>query len=294
MVGIAVPSFAQEEDSPFSASVSAGLEYDSNITVDSIDSTSNVGDNAFVFDGSLGFDVVDNDDTNFSVGYDFYQSLHDDVDEFDLQIHGFNADVRRSIDRIDLGATYLFNTIKLGDESFLDMHTIRPSVGYLLSNNKVYLTGAYEYQDQSFKQVNLMGRDAIKHSGSLKALFLLGDGRTINTGYTYSRHNALNDGFSYDGQRLEASLKLPFDVANREVTFRGSYRYTIRNYDAESLQFDTEIREDRRHNLRTSLEIPLFSGFFTKVEYEYIDSNSTLASVDYTENITTVSVGWEF
>lgn len=285
---------AQEKELPFSFSASAGYEIDSNLTVDTIDNTSNVGDEALVFDASLGYDFIDDDNVGFSAGYDFYTSMHNDLDEFDMTIHGFNLDGRYSLDRVDLGATYMFNTISLGGEAFLDMHTIRPNVGYLLAGNKVYLLGSVEHQNQKFKLSSLFGRNAKRNSGSAKAIVLLGEGRTFNAGYTYSDHDATDDAFSYTGHTFDLSLKLPFEIVDTQTTFRTGYRYQSRGYDIESLSIDDEIRADKRHTFSASLEIPFGNGFSGEVEYEYINSISTFEPVDYNESITTFSVGWEF
>ena len=88
---------AQETDNPFSLSVSAGYEFDSNLTVDAIDTTSNVGDEAFVFDATAGLELINTDEVGLSLGYDFYQSAHNDLDEFDMAIHGFPVLQRRSV-----------------------------------------------------------------------------------------------------------------------------------------------------------------------------------------------------
>ena len=294
MTGTALSAVAQEKDSPISLSVSAGYEIDSNLTVDAIDNTSDVGDQAFVFDATAGYDFIDNDKVGLSAGYDFYMNKHQDLDAFDMTIHGFNLDSRYSLDRTDFGVTYLYNTINLGGDAFMDMHTFRPNVGYLFPGNKVYLIAAYEYQKQNFKQENLMGRDANRNSGSLKALFLLGEGRTISAGYTYSDHDTVQRVYSYTGNTFDISLKLPLEVFERETVVRTGYRLQSRGYARASLLLDDEIRSDKRHTFSASWEVPIINGFTGKAEYENIKSNSTYEPVDYDENIWTFSIGWEF
>ena len=121
MTGTALSAVAQEKNNPISLSVSAGYEIDSNLTVDAIDNTSDVGDQAFVFDATAGYDFIDNDKVGLSAGYDFYMNKHQDLDAFDMTIHGFNLDSRYSLDRTDFGVTYLYNTINLGGDAFMDM-----------------------------------------------------------------------------------------------------------------------------------------------------------------------------
>ena len=287
-------AFAQDKDSPFSLSASLGYEFDSNLTVDAIDNTSNVGDEALVIDASVGFDFVDNEKFGVSAGYDFYQSSHNDLTEFDMVIHGFNADTRYSLDRTDFGFTVMFNDIQLGGESFMDMTTVRPNVGYLFGSNTVYLLGAYEYQKQNFDLIDLQGREATRHSGSIKSIFILGGGKTATIGYEYNDHSTVDPGFSYKGHNFDASVKIPADMFNRETIFRAGYRFQNRDYDAASLDYNPEIREDRRHTFSTSWEVPLGAGFTGEVEFEYISSISNFEPVDYNESITTFKIGWEF
>ncbi len=286
---------AQENDTPFNVSVSAGYEFDSNLTVDAIDSTSNVGDEAFVFDATLGLDLIDTDEVGFSVGYDFYQSAHNDLDEFDMAIHGFNADGRYSLDRVDLGGTFMYNTIKLGGENFMDMVTVQPNIGYLTGNNKVYLLGAYEYQKQTFKQFALRGRDAKRHSVSGKAIFILGGGSTATAGYEWTDHNTSDPGYAYTGHGIDLGLKVPVDFGSRETTLRGDYRFQDRSYGIASRRYNPGAnRDDKRHSFSVSWQVPITNGFFAEAEYEYINSISNYEVVDYNESITTLKIGWEF
>ena len=286
---------AQEEDSPLRLSASAGYENDSNLTVDAIDNNSQVGDTAFVFDASLGYDFLDTDNAGISAGYDFYQSIHDELDQFDMGIHSFNVDGRYTLGRFDLGTTYMFNAIRLGGDAFMNMNVIRPNVGYLFDNNLVYLIGSYEYQDQSFENAALSGRDATRHSLAAKSIFLLGEGRTITTGYEWSDHNTIDPGFTFKGHTLDVSAKLPFQLVDREATFRTGYRYISRDFREESQSYNGgETRADRRHSFSASLEVPIVNKFYGKLEIEYIDANSNFEVVDFGETITTFSIGWEY
>lgn len=284
-----------DEDSPFNLSVSAGYEFDSNLTVDAIDTSSNVGDQALVFDAAAGFELINTDEYGFSIGYDFYQSAHNDLEEFDMSIHGFSADGRISLDRIDLGTTIMYNTIGLGGESFMDMVTIRPNIGYLTGNNKVYLLGAYEYQKQDFEQILLIGRDATRHSVSGKAIFILGGGNTATAGYEWTDHNTNDPGYAYTGHGIDLSIKVPIDTGSRETTLRGGYRFQDRGYGLASRRYNAgTTRDDKRHTFSVSWQVPIVNGFFAEAEFEYINSISNYAPVDYNESITTLKIGWEF
>lgn len=288
-------AIAQEEDNPLSLSVGVAIERDSNLTVDAIDESSNAGDTAMVFDTTIGYDFVDDDKIGFSAGYDFYKSSYKELDQFNMAIHGFNIDGRYTIDRADLGMTYLFNTIKLGGESFLDMHTIKPSVGYLLPSNNVYLIGGIDYQKQVFKKPELTGRDATRYTGNVKSIFLLGEGRTVTGGYNWTDHNTQDPGYSYTGHTLSASLKLPFDLIDREAVLRTGFKHQSKSYAMESSSYNGgEERSDKRSTVTFALEVPIVKGFIGTGGIEYINSNSNYAPVDFKETIATFGVSWKF
>ncbi len=285
---------AKEKNTPLSLSAGAGFEIDSNLTVDAIDTNSNIGDEAFIFDATAGFDFVDNEKTRLSAGYDFYYSAHGELETFDMVIHGVNVDGGYTVGRTDFGLTLMYNDISLGGDDFLGLTTVRPNIGYLLESNKVYLIGSYEYQKQDFDQVALMARDSKRHSFSVKSIFILGGGRTVTTGYEFSNQDAMDQGFSYNGHLFDVSLKLPIDIFNRETIVRSEYRFQSRGYDDASLNYNPEVRDDKRHTISAKWEIPIKNGFKGEVEFEYINSNSNYSPIDYNESVTSFRIGWEY
>ena len=283
------PISAQEE-SPFELEAEVGYRYDDNITVDENDSNSRRGDSSFLFRANLGADLIDKDKFGFSAGYSFSQSLHDELTEFDLQIHGLSARAKTKVGKVTLAADYRFNFIKLGGVDFLEINSIRPNIGFLLGK-KTYLTASYEYRENSFKDVALLNRNAHRHTGASKAYFILGKGKNITLGYKAGRHRATTLDLSYWAHTVDAGLKLPVDIASKTATYRVRYQYRQKNYSG----FDADIgavRGDKRHSIRTSIKIPFGENFNTEFEYRYVDSSSNLASVDYNSHVLTFRLGW--
>ncbi|MFC7049838.1 surface lipoprotein assembly modifier [Emcibacter nanhaiensis] len=285
----AAPAIA-EEKSPFELSLEVGAEYDSNITVDATDVTSRQGDEALLLGGAAGYQFVKNDDFKLKARYTFSQSLHMDLTEFDLQIHGASLEAGTKVGDLDLGLAYRYNYITLGSESFLDMHTINPTVSTLIGT-KAFVTGGYEYLKQDFKQTNLLERNANRHSGHASVYFLLGDGRTINVGYKLSKHDTIADDLVYWGHTFDVGVKLPVGIVEDSV-FRARYRYRQKDYSNIDLDLG-EKRWDKKHYIRASLEAPFFESFTGKLEYEYTDSSSNLQTLNYDNHLVTFTLTWE-
>ena len=281
---------AEDKDSPLSLSVEAGAEYDDNITVDSSDSNSRRGDTAILLRSNIGFEAANSKSFKVKAQYNFSQSLHQDLKDFDLQIHGVSLNMSTKVKGTTIGAGYRYSFIKLGAEDFLDIHSIKPNIGFLAAK-KVYMTADYEYQKQSFKQAFLFSRNSNRHSVSAKSFFLIGKGKNITLSYKVSRHTTDFPELSYWGHTADLGTKLPVKLGGTDATFRARYRYRQKDYSGVHPSIG-DVRGDKRHSFRTSLEIPMFTDFRGKLQYEFVESNSNLTVVDYQSHVIGFTLRW--
>jgi len=287
-----LPVAAQEEENPFRFEAEVGVRYDDNITVDQSDNTSRRGDESLLFRASFGLDFLKKKKNKLSARYSFFQSLHDELSDFDLQIHGLSLRAKTKVGKVNVAADYRFNFIRLGNDDFLEIHNIRPNIGLTIAKN-TYLTASYEFRDLKFKDVSLLERNAQRHSGASKVFFLLGKGKNITLGYKVSRHEAQTDALSYWGHTVDSGLKLPFNVASKRATYRLRYQYRQKDYSGIHALIGAK-RADKRHTMRTSVRLPIGKELYAEVEYKYVISNSNLASIDYDNHIVTTNLGWSF
>lgn len=283
-------ALAGDDADRFSLSIGGGAEYDSNITVDAQDLTTNEGDVAFLVEGDVGYKFGDTDTVEVEVGYDFYQSLHADLTDFDLQIHGLSLSASKEIGGIDVGGTYRFSHILLGGSSFLDIHSFNPTLGTLIGN-KVYVIAGYDYQNKDFDTVD--ARDADQHNFSVMGYYFFGSGRYVNLGYKLVKENADGAEFDYWGHYFDAGFKMPVELGLISPTWRVAYRYYRKDYSNVTPSI-AEERLDKRHDIRTSLTFPILDAVELKAQYRYLDAQSNLPSVDYKEHIVTGTATWSF
>lgn len=290
MIPISSSYVIAEENNPLSLSVEIGAEHESNITVDELDITSQLGDEAALLDGAIGYDIVDDGHMTLTAGYNFSQSLHLDLSEFDLQIHGASLEATTKVNDVDLGIAYRYSNIKLGSESFLVMHSIHPNFITMIGS-KLLMIGGYEYQKHEFQQVALRDRGADRHSVNAKVYFLLGKGRTLNMGYKISHHNTVASELVYWGHTFDLGLKFPIETVEG-AKFSTRYRYRQKDYSNITPSLG-ENRADKRHSIRARLEAPVFQRFTAKLQYEYMDSSSNLETLNYANHLITFTIGWE-
>lgn len=286
------PTVYGADDSALELELEVGAEYDENITIDAIDSNARQGDSLLRLSGAIGTDIFNKDDTSLSARYSFFQSLHQDLTDFDLQLHGFSARANTKAGKMNLGASYRYDLIRLAGKDFMDVHTISTDIGILVAT-KTYLTAGYDYRTQSFDDPTRSERNADRHSFDAKLFFLLGNGKNITTGYKVSRQTAGVENLSYWGHTADASLKLPIKLIADDTIFRLRYQYRHKDYSGVDPDIG-EKRADRRHTFRALFEIPFAEKFAANLEYKYVISNSNLPSVDYQGNAVRASLKWTF
>jgi hypothetical protein len=291
VLGAAFSVSAQEEDRPYSIEASAGFRYDNNITVDEIDTTTRIGDTSYLFRAAFGADIFQSKKSSLTARYSFSQSLHRDLSDFDLQIQGLTLQAKTKAGKVNLAAEYRYNFITLGGKDFLEIQAIRPNLGFLAAK-KLYMTTSYEYRKHTFKDVTAIARNAQRHTGAAKAFFLLGKGKNITLGYKLARHRTSTDDLSYWGNTVDLGYKVPVKIFGGKLVYRLRYQYRQRDY----FGIDTSIgvvRADKRHMVRTSLDIPYAEKFNARFEYKYVNSISNLPSIDYASHVLTFRIGWE-
>lgn len=271
-----------------------GVQYDDNVTTDEVDNVSNLSDDALVFDFSGTYKAYSGPEGNVEFGYDFSQSLYDDLTDFNLQSHIASVALDRSIGAIDAGLLYLYSRTLLGGDDFLGIHSIAPSAGYSVLP-ELYLSGRYNFQDKNF--IGDSGRDARQHAASLDSYYFFYDSRAfINAGYRVEDENTENDEFDFLGHFFHLRLKTPIPIAALQEwnpALRLGYAYFQKDFSSVTASIGDK-REDKRTTLSANLTVDLTEHVYAKADYQHIEAISNLSSSDFDEKIVTFSVGVKY
>ncbi len=278
-------------DKPWSLSLQAGVQYDDNVTVDQTDVTTGIADEAAVIDVSAGYKLIARKSSSLEVGYDFSQSLHKDLSNFDIQNHGLSASGSIDVGDVTLGGMYTFYHLLLGGHGFLNMHMLNPSISGFVTSH-LYVRGSYIFFDKSFKTAPL--RDATNHEPGVDAYYFFDNSKAfVSFGGHYEIENTTGPEFDYKGYALTVGGQLPLNVLSRSGKVKANYTYLKRNYSNITPSIGVKRRENRS-TFRAEADVPIIGGFSGIAKYEYIDRSSNLPSANYTENIITGSVKYDF
>ena len=280
-----------DRDDKFSFDASAGIEYDSNVSVIDVDLNTAAGDAAAVLDAGIDYESEIAEETEINVGYNFSQSLHFDFTGFDIQTHRATVGIDHDFGGVKGALTYIFVHSQLGGAGFLSFHRVSPAVSGFLGKN-VFVRGVYEYTDKDFK--NRVDRDSTVHAAGVTAFIFL-DGTTtyITTGYKFEDENAVDPQFDYKGHNLRARITHKFRMGNADLVFKTGWRYEKRNYSSVTPSIGM-IRGDDRHKIKTSLEIPVTAHVYVELEHEYNNFSSNLPAANFNQNLLAFRVGGRF
>ena len=225
-----------------------GLEYDSNVrlspdndVIKGVEPQGTIppGDNA---DGRLtinaggSFVPWRNDDVLLSVGYEFFQSLHFHLGEFNLQDHRPGAQIIARAGNLRFGLAGRYDYYMLQDQNFLQEGTGLPWVT-IMEERVGRLELFYRVRRRDFLNDDFRIRDGTNHAPGLRQVVELGDpDRYFAFGYRFDRddpkHSDVDsESFGYDGHEVGAEIGWLFPA---DVRALATYAFRRELYNSQS------------------------------------------------------------
>jgi tetratricopeptide (TPR) repeat protein len=285
---------------PWGVSVSLGAQYDSNVILlpDPFplpEGISNEGDVRLVgvLQGSYGF--LETTRWLGGVKYSIYQSLHQDLDEFNVQSHDLGLSFLHRIPAMpyQFRFTYDLMDVLLDGEAYLIGHAaglttvLRPGL-----NGQTDIL--YRFQSRDFRESdrfpNNDDRTGTNHAAGVShGRSVFGWGLRVQAGYTFDLESADGDDWDYRGHRLDLGLMFPRFYVDPSI----KAELTIRNYDhPNSLSSDTppDHREDTVQVYTVTLQRPINRWLTGTAQYAVQMNSSNIEVYDYDRQIVSVSV----
>jgi tetratricopeptide (TPR) repeat protein len=281
----------KKPEKPWSLAFHTGFEYDDNITVSELDQTTGLDDFSYIFEFAGAYKLQITPKFELEAGYDFYQSLHDDLSAFDIQSHIFSLNGSYELENLDLGLLSMYNRTTLGAADFLEIYSTSPSVGFSVTDTW-YATANYSYKSTNFFNIN--DRDAQNHGfGFSNFLFFLDGKAMVLLGYRFENEITTGAEFEYLGHFLNTKVQFSIPFLNLQTKVSLGYDYFFKDYKNITASIG-ERRDDFRNTIELGIYQPIYKKLHAKLKYQYINSISNLASSDYQENIVNLLFGVSF
>jgi tetratricopeptide (TPR) repeat protein len=291
---------AQPPSPRWSLSLGLGVQYDSNVILLGEDTPlpAGISDESDVrWVGTVQGDLklFEAARWNGTARYQFYQSLHQDLDDFNVQNHDLGVTVVHR----PPGRPYQFRFEPGIADAFVDgegyVLTRTAAVTAVFSRSRARLTDfRYRYQNRHFRDSDRFpdndDRTGILQAASLTQYwFFSGRKGNVQAGYTYDRDSARGADWDARGHRFHLGLTLPplgmQPSLEADVTFRG--------YDHPN-SLSTETPPEEREDTIQVYTLTLQRGFTPRlsgaVQYLYNRNASNIEVYDYNRQIVSVSL----
>lgn len=279
---------------PYELHALFALEYDSNVALapdddnltENVLGISNEGDGRAVMGAGGRYAVISKPNFHLSLGYDFLQTLHFDLERFDIQVHRVGGQSEYVHGALSLGVAGFYEHSLLDEESLLNGGNLLPYVRY--DEGEFGHTEAYyrmRARDFTLSPYSPR-RDSINHAIGARQFFALGSlDRYFILGYRYDNDVAdwsVGNEFDYNGHQVEAG----FDWQLMEGLNAGLlYAYRHEDYCPAS-----DNRDDDEHTLVTRVEKRLHDYVWLVGSYIFRSNDSDQEFFEYTRHITSLGV----
>jgi len=284
---------------PYRLYAGLAFEYDSNVALapdderiaEDIYDISDEADGRAVITAGGQYLVYATPQLHLSLGYDFLQSLHFDLERFDVQTHRAGGQGEYLLGNVTLGLLAGVEHSLLDEESLVTGGTVLPWVRVdegAFGRTELY----YRLRGRNFLLSPYSAeRDSNNHATGARQFFALGSrDRNLIAGYRFDADNAKRiDGeqFDYYGHQFEAGLEWAFD---EDLSAGALYAYKIENYSDASESADGEKRDDDEHQVITRLLKRVHEYVWLSGSYVFVRNDSDQKSYDYTRHITSLGV----
>lgn len=278
------------------AYVEAGAEYDSNLNVDELETSSGESDQALLL--GAGFDISGQpvDNLTLTGTYDITSRSYQDEDAFDQDIHLASVDVSYDVGAVTVGANHYYSYATLASDPLLQLNRSSVYLGILAQDDTYLMLSALssrkDYEDDEARDAEVTGL-------GLDGFFFFNQQQTVLVlGIEGNEEDAKSDAYDYQMLAGRVRLKNRFDVSGHDNTIQLGWRYEYRDYDepvstVERPQFpffggggvSSATRSDRISTADLSWSVGLTDVLTTEAKVEWTNYDSKLDSADYDKTV---------
>ncbi len=278
------------EEKPYKLNITLGGQYDSNVIIEPenpIVSADKKSDFRVIVYLMAGATPLKSRLINLKVDYNFYQSIHTDLSDFNVHYHKITPELEMVLsDIIKPSVGYTFEYTLFGGDRYSRVHTYFGKVA-LKEGEKLSTEAIYEYSDRNYWDTDLYQTNSIR-SGFLTSLGLRQNfvlERLRGNVYFFSDHDRTEENYwSLNGYRAGATLL--YRVSS-PLYVNISGEYNRRQY-REDYPGYTEKRSDRMQQYSIGLTYLISKRISIAVTENYTINSSNLDIFDYKRNTTGV------
>lgn len=284
-----------DEAKPWSVYGGLNFEYDSNVTIGPGDTDFNTpvdisgeADGRVVLRAGGRYSFLNSEQLSLLGTYDFSQSIHFDLTEYDLQGHRLGLNLGSQSGAFSYGMATGYNFFALNYQTFFQEGMGTPWATYAI-NDWTSTQAYYTIRGRDFFRAPFEpGRDAVNHAFGLRQYFTFGDPRSIlSAGYQFDIEDTISNGpqgrtFAYQGQQFDVDFRLPvWDDGQIQLAY--VFRYD--DYDHLESGWTLKRRQDDEHQFVVAAAKPISDYVSLQLSYAGVINNSNVTEFEYDRHI---------
>jgi tetratricopeptide (TPR) repeat protein len=291
----------EEEKKRWTLLAGLGFEYDSNVVIAPSDSDlksalgiSREDDGRAVISLGGAYTLLDTDAISLRAAYDFYQSVHFQLTEFDLQGHRVRLDAASAAGVVSYGLSGVYDFYALDYQSFFQEVLGTPWVA--LAEGEHAATQAY-YTVRGrdfFRKPYDPSRDAVDHAVGLRQYVNVAEGGPlVGVGYQFDSEDTVANGtgardFQYKGHQADIDAAFtPFESA----LVRLAYLFRLEDYQFPNSRNGFQLRRhDAEHQVVAAFERGVTDNLTLVLQYLGVFNDSNIADFEYDRHVAGASL----
>jgi len=272
-------------------------------------------------DGSMVFDIgakvfpVRQALWDVGAGYDFFQSVHFSLHDFDIRSHAFSLFGRLKVEPVTFRLSTSYALTALDNARFSETLTLQPSATIKQSETFLGLV-ALQYRPENFSNdvpagqlAAVRGRDGWNVRVGYDQFWLFNNKRSYaRLGYHYDTQRSDGSDWDYNGHEVSLGVQTPLG-AGLTLDVNGTYyRFDYQNINSFSccyqpdtrglgdldLANDTQKRTDNRFTAGVALSRDFGPYVTLSAGYVHTSNQSNIPFFDYRRNLVTLAVSGRY
>jgi tetratricopeptide (TPR) repeat protein len=272
----------------FQLELSAGIMRDSNVGLHPDDTflpggLEQRGDNRWqvALDGKWKPEVFEG--APLTLGYRFFQSLHQQLDQFDLRHHALIADWRQKRDAYIWGVNYQYSQASLDNDDYVKSHRLLPSLMLYHGRERASLL-KFTWRHDRYEAPRLDAFDGNRYQADYRHYWVPTDNRYHYLGALLNRKDADDASLAFSASGVTAGLLSHWQ--NIRVT--ADLQYQRKHYPDSPLD-----RDDDYYKADLIMRYPLTPHLLMDVSANRIRNRSDAALFDYSRTLYGVTLRWQ-
>lgn len=300
---------ASSKEIPLNIEVNAGLDYDSNVTLQSRDNETaryvfGKGDGLYKHSANIGYNLELSNEVGILCQYSFYQDLHFRLTRYDAMIHniGLTPTWRLFKGSGQLMSLFNFSYMDIGSDKYKTSYSVLPTYFQMVTNRTMLEFGVRFDRKYYWGPIVVQQDDRSTHTygASMGVYYFVNDERTgyLMARFSYENDFAAGDNFDSESYRLHLEAMWPIIKPLRARAHVDLLRQSFDKewYDANKSPrgFTFPNREDHVVEAGLSLNYAIYRGLEGRVYTTLTWANSNITWYRYNRFVVGGLLGYRY